>query len=455
MDESIILDDEDTRVSAEEKTVPNQPTERIEYDSAQTIEQDGESTTGTTSATGEKTALLFGKEEIQKKMQEDFTEVPEVGHEEMDPDYLSSMIKSPFPNRTEEEQLKINRNFLIDAEPFKVERLMEKLKAAPKELLTGFCNLDRWIRIPQQRITLIAARPGHGKTAFMLNMILNMCQRYQKEHFLYYTYGESKQDLEIKMINISGQKPFTPMKGINTNFQRWKYELKNRDIKSLKDRTEKEIEYKGLKNFQEIAYRIHVMDTCYNIIDLIDSIEAFHRTLPVGGVFIDYLQAIRPHKTQNTLSLSRQQQMHDISDRLRELGNEKSFPVIAGVQFAAGEANTPEYDGLSVDRLKDIGDAEQLASLIIALQNYSQSTFIGSNINHNFQSTFYNNPLKKAEKMPDIFKDKHPNTVLLAKVLANQGRAKPEVELLFHKDLMKISDLEEENTPPQKNAAKA
>ena len=129
--------------------------------------------------------------------------------------------------------------------------------------------------------------------------------------------------------------------------------------------------------------------------------------------------------------------------QLRELGNETTFPVIVGAQFSLGDSNTPEYDGLSVDRLQDCGDPEQAASLIIGLQNYSQSIFIGSNINNRFKSSFYNHPLKKAEKMPDMFKEKHSNSVILAKVLANQGKPQPEVELLFNKKLMKISDLKE------------
>ena len=445
MDNSNLIDDDETRVSAEEKTVPNQPTERIEYDSDKTISRGGTSATMISSDANEKTALMFGKEEIQKKMQNDITDVPEVGPEEMEMDDLSSLIKSPFPNRTEEEQLRINRNFLRDAEPFKVERLMEDLKNAPEEMMTGFSSLDQWIRIPQCKITLIASRPGHGKTSFMLNMLLNMCHSYQKDHFLFYTYGEPRQDIEIKLINMCGHKPFEPMEGINTNFERWQYELRNNDINTLKNKAEKDIQYNGLKNFLEISRRIHVMDSNYNIVDLIDSMQAFKRTLSVRAVFIDYIQAIGPNRSKDAAQLSRQDQLQDISEQLKDLCSEGSFPLILGAQFDLSDVNTPEYDGLAVERLKDIGDPERMANLIIGLQNYSQSTFIGSNINPHFNSTFYNQPLRKADKMPDVFKDKHPNTVILAKVLANRSRPKPEIELLFNKDLMKISDLEDKN----------
>jgi hypothetical protein len=433
-------DDEVTRKSAPEplaeKTalLEDLPTVITEYEAGKTISSDETSP--------EKTIVAFNRDDIKKKIADDMADIPEVGPEELEQDYLSSLIKSPLPNRTNEEQMRINRNFLRDAEPFQVERLMEEVKRTTEELSTGFASLDRWLRIPLHKLTLIASRPGHGKTSFMLNMILNMSRIYKTKHFLYYSYNEPRQDIEIKLINMSGEKPFAPMAGISNNFERWKYEFQISDVETLKNKAETDAEFIGLKHFLEVSHRIHVIDANYNIVDLFDSIEAFSRTLSIGCVFIDFLQGIRPGKDQ--LNLPRRQQLQDITHQLRELCNDTSFPLILGVQPGLEDANTPEYDGLAVARLKDTGDPELVASLIIGLQNYAKSLFIGSNINNHFKSRFYNHSFEKAETMPGVFRDKHPNTVLLVKVLANQGHSEPEVEMLFNKWLMRISDIKDE-----------
>ena len=433
---TILIDDQKTRLVDKYISGSSETTlQGEEYRTVRTITGDGDTT-------GDRTTTLFGKEDIQKKVEDELVEVPELEPEDMQTEYLSRLISRPFAHRTEEERLKINRNFLRDAEPLTLERLKDDIEHAPEDLGTGFASLDRWISVPNRKFTFIAARPQHGKTTFLLNMLLNLARTYQDKHFLFYTYGEPRQDIELKLINMSGDTPFPPLEQqeASNNFKRWKYELKNRDIDTLKERAEKNPEYKGLKNFLEISSRVHVIDGNYHIVDLLDSIKAFNSTLPVGAMFIDCLQAVRPDKIN--LGLPRPQQLQEIGDRLVERCHDSQYPFILGVQLGRGEKNAPEYDGLGVKCIKDLKDPEQLASLIIGLQNYAKSEYIGSAVNDQFKSRFFQYTLKKAEKMPETFKDKHPNTVILAKVLVNRAGPTPEVELLFNKWLMKISDFE-------------
>jgi len=391
------------------------------------------------SLSGDKTITLFEKSDIQQKLQDELTEVPEIRPEDMQTGYLSKLITKPFSTKTDEERLKINRNFLRDAEPLTLERLKEDMDSAKEELPMGFPSLDQRVSLPSKKFTLIASRPQHGKTAFMLNMLLNMCQKYTRQHFLYYSYGESKQDIEIKLINICSEIPFSPLKveGITTNFKRWQYEFRNRELQTLKDKAENDPEYKGLKNFLEIASRVHIIDANYKVIDLLDSIYAFNNTLSIGAVFIDYLQAIRPDKAQ--LSVPRDQQLQCIANQLIDICNETRFPLIVGAQLARGEKSTPEYDTLTLDHLQDLKDAGQLSDLIIGLQNDPASTF-ASNINDQFKSRFYQETFKKNENMPESLKDKQTYNAILAKTLVNRGGPLFEVELLYNKRLMKISE---------------
>ena len=443
-DKTKLINQDATKVTGEDINASSDPTiESKKYNMDKTVGGKGDSTSG------DKTITLFDKSDIQQKLQDELVEVPEIMPEDMQTGYLSKLISKPFSHKTEEERLKINRHFLRDAEPLTLERLKEDIDNASEELSPGFPSLDHSISLPNRRFTLIASRPQHGKTVFMLNMLLNMCRKYPQRHFLYYSYGEPRQDIEIKLINISGEIPFSHLEkqGITGNFKRWQYELINGDIHTLKHKAENDPEYKGLKNFLEISSRIHVIDANYNIIDLIDSIRAFNNTLSVGAVFIDYLQAVRPDKVQ--LTLPRHQQVQGIANQLVDMVNETRFPLILGAQLARGEKNTPEYDELTLDHLQDLKNAEQVADLIIGLQNYAASTVIVSNINDQFKSRFYQDTLNRTEKMPKRLKNKHTNSVILAKVLVNRGGPLFEMELLYNKRLMKISELKKEQTPKE------
>lgn len=443
-DKTKLINKEVTKAVEDDVNASSDPTiESKKINTDKTVGGKGDSTSG------DKTISLFDKSDIQQKLQDELDEVPEIRPEDMQSGYLSKLISKPFSHKTEEERLKINRHFLRDAEPLTLERLKEDIDNASEELSPGLPSLDHSISLPNQRFTLISSRPQHGKTVFMLNMLLNMCRKYPHRHFLYYSYGEPKQDIEIKLINMSGEIPFSLLEkeGITTNFKRWQYELRNGDIHTLIRKAENDPEYKGLKNFLEISSRVHVIDANYNIIDLVDSIQAFNNTLSVGAVFIDYLQAVRPDKVQ--LTLPRHQQVQGIANQLIDMGNETRFPLILGVQLARGEKNTPEYDELTLDHLQDLKNAEQVADLIIGLQNYAASTFIVSNINGQFKSRLYQDTFKRTEKMPESVKNKHTNSVILAKVLVNRGGPLFEVELLYNKRLMKISDLKKEQLPKE------
>ena len=96
--------------------------------------------------------------------------------------------------------------------------------------------------------------------------------------------------------------------------------------------------------------------------------------------------------------------------------------------------------------MEEIKEGEILAteaSLIIGLQNYAKSGFIGSNIKDNYSSKLFPQPFLKAEAMPACFRENQHATILLAKVLENLNGPELEVELQLDKQLFKITDLTE------------
>jgi len=351
----------------------------------------------------------------------------------------SKLLKNLFPEKSKEEQLKINRNFLSDLEPFRLEKLVEEIRAVPENLLTTFPSLDEQIVIPQSAITLIASRSSQNKSLMMLNMLINMAQIYPDKHFIFYTYEEPKREIEIKCINILGEQPFKDAGKAQTNLDQWKHELKHTEVKILLKKAEESGEFSGLKKFLEISPRIHIVDSCYTFLDLINSIQSFDLTFSMGAVFIDYFQKIRLEKERRALPTH--SQLQSISAYLKYTISQLKSPLITAALYKNSVKNLPEYDQLSLDFMEDLGGIEQEASLIIGLQDYSKSKFIGSDTNDNFFSKLFSQSLINAEPMPDSFKTNPLYAIILAKILKNRSEVKSEVELILDKQLMKVREL--------------
>ncbi|MDQ1351115.1 MAG: primase [Acidobacteriota bacterium] len=388
--------------------------------------------------TEDRTSILFGISDIQQKLDIEIANIPEEYEEHIEPEQMSHLIKDHYPTHTEAEKIRVNRNFLNDAEPFRLDLMIEKIKNSREGLPTGFKSLDHLITIPSNSLTLIVSRPKHGKTCFMLNLLLNMCHLFPGKRFLFYTYEEPKWDVFLKLINMSGTKQFTQRQGRQSNLERWEYELNHCEIETLKEKANEDIEYIGLKNFLEIAGNVHVIDSNHNCGQLIDSIRSFAKTFDIGAVFIDSLPKIRLEDEKK--SMDYRQQLQEISDNLRKLAAEIRLPLILSAPLTTTTKGTPEYDNLVEENLVDLGCPDQNANLVIGLQNYARSKFIGSNTNNNFKSNFLDEPLKNAAPMPDNFKDMGKKTILLAKVIANKTGPETETELIFHKQLLKITD---------------
>ncbi len=60
------------------------------------------------------------------------------------------------------------------------EEFISRIVRSVDGLKTGYRDIDEFITIPQGALTVIAGRPRHGKTTFMLNLCLNMMELYKE-----------------------------------------------------------------------------------------------------------------------------------------------------------------------------------------------------------------------------------------------------------------------------------
>ena len=134
----------------------------------------------------EKTIEMFEIESKEKKIDSGFYKDPisfEKTIQETDFD-----LKKLFPDRTKSGHLKINRNFLNDAEPFSLERLNQETKSISEGIFTGFNSIDLAGSVSSYKPLLFYGLPRKEISIILLNILIKMATNYPEKHFLYYTY---------------------------------------------------------------------------------------------------------------------------------------------------------------------------------------------------------------------------------------------------------------------------
>lgn len=238
--------------------------------------------------------------------------------------------------------------------PYGLNDLERNIIQTPEGLKTGYKSIDSLIRIPQGAITIIASRPSHGKTTFLMNLFLNMTDIYKDKRFFFFSYEERKSQIGIKLLNILSGGVLDENQNI-TQLQEY--------IKA-QSKAYREIE-KGKKKFETLTEngRLWIIDDPLDVDGLVDTIIYLKETYNnVGAVFIDYIQKVKIEDRFNT----RQLEIQKISERILETANSLSLPIILGAQV---NREVKDFKDLTLDKLRDLRDIVQDANLIIGLFN--------------------------------------------------------------------------------------
>ena len=246
--------------------------------------------------------------------------------------------------------------------PYSIEAFLEDIITSPEGLKTGFRNLDESLVIPNDAITIIAGRPSHGKTTLMLNMCLNMVEQYPDKSFLFLTYEEPKKHLTLKLLNIlsgtvidekNNQKMLTRyLRGRHTN--------------------RKPIENAKIKLQQYFSEgRLYLVDKRQTAKELHTTLAKFAETNEIGAVFIDYIQKIPSGSQFGT----RQLELQNISGQILETATALHIPIILGAQLNR-EQDKSKPGKIRLENLREAGDIEQDANLVIALYNEAMDKLI-------------------------------------------------------------------------------
>jgi replicative DNA helicase len=209
--------------------------------------------------------------------------------------------------------------------------------------LAGWCKPD---------LVIIAARPGMGKTAFMLSTIYHLCI-VQKVPAAIFSLEMSSEQLVERLESITSMIPLKRLRMNLMDDEERKILLKSDDKILL---SPLHIEDMGGIGISQLRAKATIMKQKYGI----------------KVIFIDYLQLM---SGQNKTNQNREQEVSLISRSLKSLAKELGVPIIALSQLSRKvEERADKMPQLS--DLRESGSIEQDADAVIMLMrpNYYEMT---------------------------------------------------------------------------------
>jgi replicative DNA helicase len=208
------------------------------------------------------------------------------------------------------------------------------------KLFTGFYDLDKITAgLHPEELTLIAARPGVGKTAFALQLMINISRKGCKCLFV---------SREMSNIQIA-KRVLANLAVVDGHKLRFCKSLTDTDWEKMAD---------ALIEINELPVEIN------DSLSSVQEIRAYCRELKnndkIDLLIVDYLQLCKSlKKTEN-----RRQEVEDISRQLKEMTLEFAIPIIALSQLSRESVSAGEPE---LHHLRESGSLEQDADNVIFL----------------------------------------------------------------------------------------
>lgn len=204
--------------------------------------------------------------------------------------------------------------------------------------LGGFHNSD---------LIILAARPGMGKTAFALNMVLNASKN--KKNVLVFSLEMAAEQLLERLISMESQIPLSKIRSRN---------FTSSELSNL---------INAANNVSDLPIHIANVHKA-SILDIKIMARKLKRENMLDMIVIDYLQLIDTDINSNK---NREQQVSEISRSLKILAKELNVPVLSLAQLSRGVESRTEKKPMLSD-IRESGSIEQDADLVMFMyrENY-------------------------------------------------------------------------------------
>ena len=208
---------------------------------------------------------------------------------------------------------------------------------------SGFTELDNLSAGFQSgELTIVAARPSMGKTAFSLNILLHTAIRAKKK-IAYFSVEMGKEALMLRLLANEAAVPLSSIRVGNINAANWEQIIPT--AATLSDSS------------------IFIDDTSeLSPFDVRSKARRMKSQHGLDMIIIDYLQLM----TLKTKVESREREVSEISRTLKSIAKELQIPVIALAQLNRGVETRSNRRPMLSD-LRESGSIEQDADIIMML----------------------------------------------------------------------------------------
>lgn len=255
----------------------------------------------------------------------------------------------------------LNKGAAIET-PKTYAQIIAGLATVPQTLRTGYAILDEFVGIQPAAITLVTARPSHGKTTFLLNLALNFCENYPQSKVVFFTFEEPRTAIYLKLLNcLVNSRLDTYIRVDDELTRRTNTEFLKAYLK--KRRSDIPIIEKAQHTLQILtdSGRLTIHEKNYTVEEL-EAILAPDKIKDVGAVFIDYIQRM---KTAEIPFQEKRLEVAYISDRVLQIAKNTGLPIVLGAQ-----AKRSDKQHVRLEDLKEAGNLEEDANTVISLYNH-------------------------------------------------------------------------------------
>jgi len=300
---------------------------------------------------------------------------------------------------------------------------------------SGFTELDRVTAGWQPSdLIIVAARPGMGKTAFVLTMARNVAVDFKKAVAVFSLEMSSVQ-LVTRLISAEAQLPGDKLR--KGNLENYEWEQLNAKISALIDAP------------------LYIDDTpSLSVFELRAKCRRLKAQHDIQMVVIDYIQLMSAGIDRS--SGNREQEISTISRSLKSLAKELNIPVIALSQLNRSVEQRPNKKPLLSD-LRESGAIEQDADMVVFIyrpEYYNQNVDEGGaslaghaeiSIAKHRNGALKDVPLRFISKYAK-FTDPDPGDFDISGALAPNGKFENGINTLTIQS--KMNDMDEDHEPP-------
>lgn len=265
--------------------------------------------------------------------------------EELKSDALQilSEVKTPLKDNT-------SKKLVTIVEDTKLQMMKESQIEQDFKLYTGFKKLDNLMAgLHEQELTILAARPGMGKTAFALNLMINLAKKGNK--CLFVSREMSNMQISKRILSI--------LATVDSNKLRMPKALKDEDWRSID---------KGILNNKTILENITIDDETYHVQGIRSQVRTMQIQSACDILFVDYLGLVKTLKKCE----SRRLEIEDVSWSLKQIGKEFKIPVICLCQLNR-DVSQIRNEEPQLHHLRESGAIEQDADNVLMLHEPDES----------------------------------------------------------------------------------